>query len=206
MLTQNLYRVFTEAIKGQQQLYVAVGAGQPGWDQTQPDTDRRVTQLVTEVGRKAAAPEAVVFLDEHDNVVTTPTPRLQVAVTFGGGEAVGTLRECGLFGEDATARPGSGVLLAYYVHEKVEKTVGTPLARRLVIDLMPADAAQGRRLTRYLGNTRTRELHDLDAQTPRCQVDEIALDRRYYFATVPEAQAMGYDFCAHCFGPDRSTR
>ncbi len=59
---------------------------------------------------------------------------------------------------------------------------------------------------RYLGNTSSRELHDLNRLTSRCHIDKIDMDRRYRFYTVDEAQAMGYDLCAHCFGRELSKR
>jgi hypothetical protein len=59
---------------------------------------------------------------------------------------------------------------------------------------------------RYLGNTRTREIHDLENLQPRCQVAEIRVDRRYYFARTDDALAMGYDYCAYCFGAGASQR
>jgi len=60
--------------------------------------------------------------------------------------------------------------------------------------------------TRYLGNSSTRELHDLNNQKPACQIDEIRVDHRVAFKTQKEAQALNYDFCAYCFGKDKSKR
>lgn len=59
---------------------------------------------------------------------------------------------------------------------------------------------------RYLGNVRTRELHDLLNITPLCRIDEIAIDRRFPFRRIEQAQALGYDFCAYCFGRELSRR
>jgi hypothetical protein len=58
----------------------------------------------------------------------------------------------------------------------------------------------------FLGNTNSKELHDLQNVQPNCQVDEILPERRKYFASIDEALAEGYDLCAWCFGPDQSTR
>lgn len=60
--------------------------------------------------------------------------------------------------------------------------------------------------TRYLGNSNSKELHDLKNQKAACQIDEIRPDHRYNFKTQKEALAMGYDFCAYCFGKDKSKR
>ncbi len=60
--------------------------------------------------------------------------------------------------------------------------------------------------TRYLGNSHSRELHDLKNQKPACQIDEIRVDHRINFKTQKEALAQDYDYCAYCFGKDKSKR
>lgn len=60
--------------------------------------------------------------------------------------------------------------------------------------------------TRYLGNSVTHELHDLQNQKPRCQIGKIPPERQRYFKTTKEALAAGYDYCAYCFGKDKSRR
>jgi hypothetical protein len=59
---------------------------------------------------------------------------------------------------------------------------------------------------RYLGNVRSRELHDLLNLHERCLIHLIAEDRRYYFRGISQALAMGYDYCAHCFPEGLSQR
>jgi hypothetical protein len=59
---------------------------------------------------------------------------------------------------------------------------------------------------RYLGNLSTHELHDLNNTKARCQIDEIKDGQRQYFSNQKEARAAGYDFCAYCFGKDKSKR
>lgn len=60
--------------------------------------------------------------------------------------------------------------------------------------------------TRYLGNSRIREVHDLEKVKKQCQIDEIAPDRQVYFRTEREAVAAGYDYCRYCFGKQKSKR
>lgn len=60
--------------------------------------------------------------------------------------------------------------------------------------------------TRYLGNSSTMELHDLSNQQPACQIDEIRTEHRVSFKTEKEALALNYDYCAYCFGKDKSKR
>jgi hypothetical protein len=59
---------------------------------------------------------------------------------------------------------------------------------------------------RYLANTSPtkREVHDLDAETNQCQVDEIIRagnDKPYN--TLDAAHRDGYDNCAYCLGGSR---
>jgi hypothetical protein len=60
--------------------------------------------------------------------------------------------------------------------------------------------------TRWLGNSRDRELHDLTKTRKGCQIDEIAADRRVYFKSEDDAVKAGYDRCAYCFGRAKSKR
>ena len=52
---------------------------------------------------------------------------------------------------------------------------------------------------RYLANTRSKEIHDLDNESGRCQIDKIiaaAHDKTYIY--LHQAHADGYDNCSHC--------
>jgi hypothetical protein len=98
------------------------------------------------------------------------------------------------------------VLLAYYVHPRLDVAPATALERTVRVDLTPQPVAPGSRVTRWLGNSHPRELHDRERATPNCQLDEIPADRRFYFASEAEALAAGYDPCAYCFGRGRSRR
>jgi hypothetical protein len=60
--------------------------------------------------------------------------------------------------------------------------------------------------TRLLGNSGSRELHDLDNEKPGCQIAEIRPDQRFFFQSIDQAEKLGYDFCAYCFGKARSKR
>jgi len=54
---------------------------------------------------------------------------------------------------------------------------------------------------RYLGNTNTTEVHDLDNEKGSCQIDEIIkAGHDKPFATLQAAHAAGYDNCAYCLG------
>jgi hypothetical protein len=67
-------------------------------------------------------------------------------------------------------------------------------------------AATGVEKTRFLGNSHLRELHDLENTKRRCNIEKIRPDHRVYFKTEEEAEAAGYDYCAYCFGKEKSKR
>jgi hypothetical protein len=60
--------------------------------------------------------------------------------------------------------------------------------------------------TRYLGNSGERELHDVQNEKPRCQLSAIRPDHRIFFQSTQQAEQAGYDYCAYCFGKDKSKR
>jgi len=79
-------------------------------------------------------------------------------------------------------------------------------AREIVLDTeggadrgQGPDTPGGEKATRYLGNSLTRELHDLKNTKKNCQIDEINADHRVFFNTQKKAIEAGYDFCAYCF-------
>lgn len=69
-----------------------------------------------------------------------------------------------------------------------------------------SDLDKDRRSSRYLGNSSTRELHDIRNEQAACQIDEIRIDRCVRFKSTREAEALGYDYCAYCFGREKSRR
>jgi hypothetical protein len=186
-------------------LYIAVGAGDPAWDRGAPPYRRDIAALLTEVARKAVGASDVQFLDERGAETPVAGRRLRIRALFEAGEGEGALRECGLFAAVAGARPNSGLLLSYFMHARIDKGPQMSLARAFHLDLTPHPAG-GAQPTRYLGNSRTREVHDLDHPNPACQIGEILFDRRLYFATPEQAVELGYDRCAFCFGRGQSQR
>ena len=51
---------------------------------------------------------------------------------------------------------------------------------------------------RYLGNKRSKEVHDTYNETSNCQLNEIV--EKEYFSTLYEAHNNGYDNCHWCIG------
>ena len=62
------------------------------------------------------------------------------------------------------------------------------------------------RSTRFLGNSATRELHDLQNEKNGCRINQMRFDHMVNFKTIKMAQEIGYDFCAYCFGKDKSKK
>lgn len=58
----------------------------------------------------------------------------------------------------------------------------------------------------YVGNPATRELHDMKKITKRCKFEAIKPEERVYFANTEDAEKAGYDYCAFCFGKEKSKR
>ncbi|OMH28072.1 hypothetical protein [Motiliproteus sp. MSK22-1] len=54
---------------------------------------------------------------------------------------------------------------------------------------------------RYLGNTNTTEVHDLDNEQASCQINKIIMaGNDKPFTTTNEAKRLGYDNCHWCIG------
>jgi hypothetical protein len=185
-------------------LYIAVGTGQESWDRLLPPYRRGTVRFAREIARKAVAPEDVHCLDDAGVVAESITPHLRLSVRFEGAEGSGSLRELGLFAQ-ASGERNSGTLLSYFMHAAIEKTAGMSLERSLRLDLTPR-AVGGAQPTRHLGNSHSREVHDLENLKTACQVGEIGFDRRIFFGTMEQAVELGYDRCAFCFGRAQSKR
>jgi hypothetical protein len=51
---------------------------------------------------------------------------------------------------------------------------------------------------RFMANTSDRSVHDLSREQPECQLCEIEIDHRLYFAKLSEAHGEGFRSCKHC--------
>ena len=80
------------------------------------------------------------------------------------------------------------------------------LVHRDVIVPVVSQAGCGCCQTQFLGNSNTRELHDLSNEKPRCYLAKMKPDHRVYFPSVKQAQQADYDFCAYCFNRKQSKR
>lgn len=206
MLTENFFLTLAAklVVQAGPTWYLAVGAGDPIWDRNPPLLLRYTARLANELARKPLDAGGLRFLDAAGAETETPSPRLRLRVRFESDEGNGVLREVGLFAS-AGAAPDSGTLLSYFVHAPIEKTAEMSLERVVRLDFTPR-AVSGMQPTRFLGNSRSREVHDLENPKPACQVNEMPFDRRVFFASAEQAIEAGYDRCAYCLGRGRSTR
>lgn len=206
MLTDRFYAALTARLKGPSGggVYIAVGAGEAAWDRNPPLMLRGATRLANELARKPVGPELCAYLDPGGAEVQTATPRLRMRMRFETGEAIGTLREVGVFTQASGARD-SGILWSYFVHPPIEKSAGMSLERTLHFDFTPR-VVTGAQPTRYLGNSHSREVHDADKRKTECRLEKIRFDRRIFFGTAEQATELGYDRCAFCFGRAQSKR
>ncbi len=55
---------------------------------------------------------------------------------------------------------------------------------------------------RFIGNTNTNEVHDLDSETSNCKINEIKHEHVKTFSpdTHAEAENQDFDNCAWCIG------
>lgn len=210
MLTDQFYVQLAGLIKGGLQgwspLYIAVGGGDAQWDTRISTPDRSTLVLTDEILRKPVAPDAIVYLDEEGEAASGPGAVIRLQARFDAGEATGTLRECGLFAGSDSDQINTGVLLAYFIHPRIEKTADMALNRSIVLNLSPQKTILQGHLSSYLGNVISEELHNLENEKPGCQIDEIRSDRRAYFSSPEQAIGVGYDYCAFCFGKELSRR
>jgi len=84
--------------------------------------------------------------------------------------------------------------------------VANGLVHRDVIISEVSQAGCGCCQTQFLGNSNTREVHDLSNEKARCQLAKMKPDHRVYFSTVKQAQQADYDYCAYCFSRKLSRR
>ena len=60
-------------------------------------------------------------------------------------------------------------------------------------------------MPRFLGNSNTKEVHDLTRTETNCQIPEILPEHKVWFTpdTLQQAHREGYDNCAYCLGGSR---
>lgn len=113
--------------------YWAIGSGEEDWDEGEPTAPQvSDTTLHSELGRKEIQPGDCRFVDAQGETASTPTNRLAVKVIFGYDECIGTWREFGLFGGNATGIQDSGIMINRKVHGVINKTREMEITREII--------------------------------------------------------------------------
>lgn len=112
--------------------YWAVGQGNSSWDTSTPDALTTDTELTNEIGRKQISASDMTWVTSSGSDSSTPTNRLKVRVTFGANECVGTWREFGLFGGNATDSRNSGIMINHKNHSVITKTNEMEIEREII--------------------------------------------------------------------------
>lgn len=112
--------------------YWAVGQGNSSWDTSTPDALTTDTELTNEIGRKQISASDMTWVTSNGSDSSTPTNRLKVRVTFGANECVGTWREFGLFGGNATDSRNSGIMINHKNHSVITKTNEMEIEREII--------------------------------------------------------------------------
>lgn len=55
----------------------------------------------------------------------------------------------------------------------------------------------------YLGNSNTKEVHNLDNEKDGCNIARIKPEHRVRFGSLADAKQHGYDNCSHCIGQSK---
>lgn len=110
--------------------YHAQGNGDAGWGATPPAVNTADTTLFAETLRKV--PDSIDFLDLSDVPQVGRSPRVRVRTTYALAEMAGeTIREQAVFGGDATAAAGSGLICNVIRHSGIFKSGAVQLIRNV---------------------------------------------------------------------------
>lgn len=112
--------------------YWAIGTGASSWDTNPASATVSDTKLTSELVRKEIRQQDVVFIDSLGNPTETPTNKIRISVTFNTYEAVGSWREFGIFGGNATSTKDSGIMINHKIHGRIDKDNETTIERQII--------------------------------------------------------------------------
>jgi hypothetical protein len=201
------------------------GYYQTGFEKrTGKDTDR-IPEGAEEAARPTAADEAARLKEEKEAELAakeeTGTDKVTTKARVQDGAASAEARikrfSSGLSVNETSSRDQSVFVRAIDANDSeicsdsslIIPRIGSCSYRDLVLNttvFKEEEREKDPRATRYLGNSATRELHDLKNEKKQCTIDGIRFDHCVNFTTKRKATAAGYDLCAYCFGKDQSKR
>ena len=110
--------------------WLAIGHGLPAWDSTPPTLDQTDTTLEDEFYRQEIQPSDVGYIDPITKVASgTPTRAIEIVMTIAAPDAIGTWREFGFFGGDASATLDSGYMVNWIDHSRIDKDASMVVER-----------------------------------------------------------------------------
>ena len=144
-IVRSAWPLLAALLRGEEKLgglrFWAVGAGDPAWDAAPVAASPETKKLHAEIERLKVPTEAISYLDTQGTPTQTPTPRLEVSLTFSWGTAL-VLREFALVGGDAEEKPGTGYLVNYVVHRRIDLPKSSKLTRKLRLTLDPGSESE----------------------------------------------------------------
>lgn len=137
LVVDGIYKLITSLLSNKSGYkglgYWAIGEGLSSWNSTTPPSPSESdTRLTAEIGRVEISASNMVWLDESNEVSSTPTNKLRVRVTFGNSACVGSWREFGIFGGDATSTRDSGIMINHKTHGLIVKTAEMEIEREII--------------------------------------------------------------------------
>lgn len=119
--------------------FMGIGSGLAGWDTTPPTQDYDQAILTSEYYRMTIPQGDIVFIDPSTGSPSgSPTSKLEITVNMGYSDANGTMREFGLFGGTAISALDSGEMVNWIVHDRIDKTSGFEIQRKVRIEFVLA--------------------------------------------------------------------
>lgn len=112
-------------------LYWENGTGLDSWDDTPVVPTKSDHALVTPLYRKEISASDIIFIDEEGVESSEPTNRIQISIRFTELESNGKLRELGIWGGNASATLGSGIIINHRIHGILTKNDEMILDRKL---------------------------------------------------------------------------
>lgn len=117
--------------------FMGIGTGLIGWDTVPPTQSFDQTILESEYYRMTIPQGDIIFIDPvTGDPSVTPTNKLEITVNIGYSDANGTMREFGLFGGTATSSLDSGEIVNWIVHDRIDKTSGFEIQRKVRIEFV----------------------------------------------------------------------
>lgn len=137
LVVNGIYHLITSLFSNKESYtglqFWAIGKGSEDWEEEDlPQPEVTNTKLLSEIGRKAIQPSNFKFVDAEGLPTPYPTNRLSVTVVFGYDECIGTWREFGLFGGNATETVDSGIMINRKIHGVINKTREMEITREII--------------------------------------------------------------------------